>query len=332
MSNRKEDRSALIAVTVFPAIIVAGAVWAYIFPATASHLTPYISPGLGFIMFTMGLTLTLADFKRVAERQLAVLIGVAAQYLIMPLMAIVIVKVLGLPQGLAIGFILLGCAPGGTASNVVAYLAKADVALSVTLTTVSTLVAPIFTPLLVQWLAGALTDIDGGAMAIYILKTVVVPVVGGVVLRLLIPKAVDRVLPVLPWISTLGISAVVAALIPGSAAAIASAAGVVLVAVIMHNLAGLLIGYWAARATGCSPRVARTVCIEVGMQNSGLAATLGKTHFAATPEAALPGVIFSVWHNVSGSLLSLYFRRRAEGERAQGRAREGADQAVAGRG
>lgn len=138
MSNRKEDRSALIAVTVFPAIIVAGAVWAYIFPATASHLTPFISPGLGFIMFTMGLTLTLADFKRVAERPLAVLIGVAAQYLIMPLMAIVIVKVLGLPQGLAIGFILLGCAPGGTASNVVAYLAKADVALSVTLTTVST--------------------------------------------------------------------------------------------------------------------------------------------------------------------------------------------------
>lgn len=309
-----EDRSALVAVTVFPLIIVLGAVWAYFFPAVASHLTPYISPGLGFIMFTMGLTLTVSDFKRVAERPLAVLIGVAAQYIIMPAVAIGLVYLLNLPVGLAIGFILLGSAPGGTASNVVAYLAKADVALSVTLTTVSTLLAPIFTPLLVQWLAGTLTDIDGVAMAISILKTVVVPVVGGVVLRLLIPNVIDKLLPVLPWISTLGISAVVAALVPGSAAAIASAVGVVFVAVILHNLAGLLIGYWAARATGSSPRVARTVCIEVGMQNSGLAATLGKTHFATTPEAALPGVIFSVWHNISGALLSLYFRRRAEAE------------------
>ncbi|XXB59235.1 bile acid:sodium symporter family protein [Trueperella pyogenes] len=245
-----EDRSALVAVTVFPLIIVAGAVWAYFFPAAASHLTPYIAPGLGFIMFTMGLTLRVEDFKRVAERPLAILIGVAAQYVIMPIVAIAVVKVLNLPVGLAIGFILLGAAPGGTASNVVAYLAKADVALSVTLTTVSTLLAPIFTPLLVQWLAGTLTDIDGLAMAISILKTVVIPVVGGVVLRLLLPAVIDKILPVLPWVSTLGISAVVAALIPGSAQAIATAMGVVLVAVIVHNLAGLLIGYWAARASG----------------------------------------------------------------------------------
>ncbi|WP_406713376.1 bile acid:sodium symporter family protein [Trueperella pyogenes] len=311
-----EDRSALVAVTVFPLIIVAGAVWAYFFPAAASHLTPYIAPGLGFIMFTMGLTLRVEDFKRVAERPLAILIGVAAQYVIMPIVAIAVTKVLNLPVGLAIGFILLGAAPGGTASNVVAYLAKADVALSVTLTTVSTLLAPIFTPLLVQWLAGTLTDIDGLAMAISILKTVVIPVVGGVVLRLLLPAVIDKILPVLPWVSTLGISAVVAALIPGSVQAIATAMGVVLVAVIVHNLAGLLIGYWAARASGFSPRAARTVSIEVGMQNSGLAATLGKTHFAATPEAALPGVIFSVWHNVSGALVSLYFRRRAGAEAA----------------
>lgn len=307
-----EDRSALVAVTVFPAIIVLGAVWAYHFPATAAHLTPYVSPGLGFIMFTMGLTLTVADFKRVADRPLAVLIGVGAQYLIMPAVAIGLVHLLSLPTGIAIGVILVGSAPGGTASNVVAYLAKADVALSVTLTTVSTLLAPIFTPLLVQWLAGTLTEIDGGAMAISIMKTVVIPVVGGVALRLLIPRVIDRLLPVLPWISTVGITLVVAALVPGSVEALRTAVAVVFIAVILHNVAGLLFGFGAAKLTRQCDRSARTVSIEVGMQNSGLAATLAKTHFPATPEAALPGVIFSVWHNMSGALIALFYRRRAE--------------------
>ena len=314
-----EERSALVAVTIFPLVIVLGAVWAYNFPATASHLTPYISPGLGFIMFTMGLTLTISDFKRVAERPLAVLLGVSAQYIIMPSLAFGLVHLLNLPAGIAIGVILVACAPGGTASNVVAYLAKADVALSVTLTTVSTLLAPIITPILVQVLAGTLTEIDGGPMAISILKTVVIPVVGGVILRLLIPTIIDKLLPVLPWISTLGITLVVAALVPGSVDALSTAVAVVFVAVILHNVAGLLFGYWAARATRSSPRTARTVSIEVGMQNSGLAATLAKTHFPATPEAALPGVIFSVWHNISGALIALYYRRRAEAEaQAQG--------------
>lgn len=307
-----EDRSALVAVTVFPLIIVAGAVWAYFFPATAARLTPYVSPGLGFIMFTMGLTLQVQDFKRVAQRPVAVLIGVSAQYVIMPLVAFGLVHLLNLPTGIAIGVILVGCAPGGTASNVVAYLAKADVALSVTLTTVSTLLAPILTPLLVQALAGTLTQIDGGAMAASIVTTVVVPVVGGVVVRLLIPKVVDRLLPVLPWVSTLGITLVVAALVPGSVEALQTAVAVVFVAVILHNLAGLFAGYWATRVAGSSAQVARTVSIEVGMQNSGLAATLAKTHFPATPEAALPGVIFSVWHNMSGALVAFYFRRSAE--------------------
>ncbi|VEI12906.1 bile acid:sodium symporter family protein [Trueperella bialowiezensis] len=309
-----EDRSALVAVTVFPAIIVIGAVWAYHFPTTAAHLTPYVSPGLGFIMFTMGLTLTLEDFRRVAERPLAVALGVAAQYVIMPLAAIGLVHLLNLPAGIAIGVILVGTAPGGTASNVVAYLAKADVALSVTLTTVSTLLAPVFTPLLVQWLAGTLTEIDGGAMAISILKTVVIPVVGGVLLRLLIPRVIDRLLPVLPWISTVGITLVVAALVPGSVDALRTAVGVVFAAVILHNLAGLAFGYGVSKLTGQEARTCRTVSIEVGMQNSGLAATLAKTHFPATPEAALPGVIFSVWHNISGALIALIYRRRAEAQ------------------
>lgn len=303
-----EDRSALIAVTVFPFIIVCGAVWAYFFPTTAAHITPFTSLGLAFIMFTMGLTLTVDDFKRVLQRPLAVLIGVCAQYVIMPLVALALVKVLNLPAGLAIGVILVGCAPGGTASNVVAYLARADVALSVTLTSVSTLVAPIVTPLLVQLLAGTITDIDGWGMARGIAITVVVPVVGGVVARLLIPAAVDKAMPVLPWISTIGISTVIAGLVPGSRHALQTAAAVVFLAVILHNLAGMLLGYFFGRAARFSHRAARTLSIEVGMQNSGLAATLAKVHFAATPEAALPAVLFSVWHNMSGALLSLYFR------------------------
>ncbi|WP_311776722.1 bile acid:sodium symporter family protein [Trueperella abortisuis] len=305
-----EDRAALVAVTVFPILIILAAVWAFMFPGAAAHVSPHVSILLGVIMFGMGLTLTLPDFKLVIARPLPVLLGVLAQYVIMPLVAIALVKVLSLPPAIAVGVILVGSAPGGTSSNVISYLAKADVALSVTMTAVSTLLAPIMTPLLVQWLAGTLMDIDGGAMAISIVKTVLVPVLGGLVLRLLVPQIIDKILPVLPWVSTLGICAVVIGVIPGSAEAFATAGAIIFAAVILHNLLGYLLGYAVTKLFGFDSRVARTVSVEVGMQNSGLAATLARGYF--TPETALPAVIFSVWHNLSGAFLSMFYRRSAE--------------------
>ncbi len=305
-----EDRAALVAVTVFPILIVIAAVWAFTFPGAASNITPHVSTLLGIIMFGMGLTLTLPDFKLVLTRPLPILLGVIAQYVIMPGLAVLLVNLLGLPDAIAVGVILVGCAPGGTSSNVISYLSKADVALSVTMTSISTLLAPLMTPLLVQWLAGTYMEIDGGAMAWSIVKTVLVPVIAGLVLRLIIPKVIDRILPALPWISTIGICGVVAGVIPGSAEAFATAGLAIFAAVILHNLFGYVLGYAAGKVFRFDNRVARTISIEVGMQNSGLAATLSRTYF--TPETALPAVIFSVWHNLSGAFLSMIFRRSAE--------------------
>lgn len=305
-----EDRAALVAVTVFPILIVIAAVWAFAFPGAAKNITPHVSTLLGIIMFGMGLTLTLPDFKLVFTRPLPILLGVVAQYAIMPAMAVLLVNVLNLPDAIAVGVILVGCAPGGTSSNVISYLSKADVALSVTMTSISTLLAPIMTPILVQWLAGTYMEIDGGSMAWSIVKTVLIPVIAGLVLRLVIPKVIDKILPALPWISTIGICGVVAGVIPGSAEAFATAGVAIFAAVILHNLFGYLLGYLSAKVFRFSDRVARTVSVEVGMQNSGLAATLSRTYF--TPETALPAVIFSVWHNLSGAFLSMVYRRLAD--------------------
>ncbi|WP_394216605.1 bile acid:sodium symporter family protein [Brachybacterium vulturis] len=305
-----EDRSARIAVTVFPVLILAAAVFAFFVPSAGQALAPFTAIFLGIIMFAMGLTLTVPDFALVARRPLPVLIGIVAQYLIMPLIGLGIALLLQLPPELAVGVILVGSAPGGTSSNVIAYLAKADTALSVTMTSISTLLAPLLTPLLTLWLAGSYLPVDAGAMAMSIVKMVLVPVLGGLVVRLLLSRLVDTVLPALPWVSVAGISLVIIAVVSGSTEAIVSAGAIVLLAVVLHNGAGYLLGYWAARLLRQGERAARTTSIEVGMQNSGLAATLAASAFA--PAAALPAAVFSIWHNLSGALLATYYRRSAE--------------------
>ncbi|MDY5153511.1 bile acid:Na+ symporter, BASS family [Actinobaculum suis] len=306
-----EDRSALIAVTVFPLIILAAFCWGFFAPASAAHFSPYTNILLGVIMFGMGLTLKLADFKLVFTRPIPVFIGVIAQYLIMPAAAWAITAILDLPPAVAAGVILVGCAPGGTSSNVISYLSKADVALSVTMTSISTLLAPIMTPLLTTWLVGDRMPIDGAGMAISIVEIVLIPVVSGLVIRYLADRYCERfftsyVLPVLPWISTFGIAGVVLGVVSGSVDVIRSAGLIVFAAVILHNLCGYGFGYLFARLFRVRKRAARTTSIEVGMQNSGLAAGLAKTFFG--PEAALAGAIFSIWHNISGALLAMYYR------------------------
>ncbi|MDY5589241.1 MAG: bile acid:sodium symporter family protein [Arcanobacterium sp.] len=312
-ARTREDANALRAVMLFPALIFCAGLWGFLFPHTAGHITPYTSILLGVIMFGMGLTLTVPDFRVVFTRPLPILIGVAAQYLIMPSLAVFVVWLLQLPPDAAVGVILVGCAPGGTASNVVAYLAKADVALSVTMTSVSTIIAPIFTPLLTAWLAGKYMPVSAGAMAISIAQMVLAPVIGGLVVRLIFPKLVDRLLPALPWLSTIVIAIVVAGVVAPSHEAVRTAGVLVFAAVAVHNLLGFAIGFGFAKLLRSSGRVARTVSIEVGMQNSGMAATLANQYFPGTA-AALPGGIFSIWHNLSGAVLALIFRRLAERE------------------
>lgn len=313
-----EDRSALVAVTVFPLIIIAAFAFAFFSPKQASVLGPWVTILLGIIMFGMGLTLTPGDFKLIAKRPIPVVIGVIAQYIIMPGLAFALSKIIILVMGstdvsnaIAVGVVLVGCAPGGTSSNVVSYLSKADVALSVTMTSISTLLAPIMTPLLTSWLAGSYMPINGKAMALSIVQVVLLPIIAGVVIRLLAHSLVEMILPILPWISTFGIAGVLLAVVSGSVNAIKSAGLIVFVVVITHNLCGYALGFWFSRVLGVSVRGSRTTSIEVGMQNSGLAAQLATVHFATQPATALPGAIFSTWHNISGALLAMYYRRTA---------------------
>ena len=262
------------------------------------------------------MTLTLPDFGLIIKRPLPVLVGVVAQYLIMPLVGWSLCYVFRLPDAVAVGVILVGCAPGGTASNVISYLAKADVALSVTMTSISTLLAPLMTPLLTAWLVGSRMPVDGAAMAQNILLMVLAPVLGGFIVRFVAGQLVEKILPLLPWISVLGICYVLLVVVSGSVDKILTSGALIIAVVICHNLLGYLFGYLAGRVGGGSDKAARTTAIEVGMQNSALAATLAKTHFATTPETALPAAVFSVWHNLSGALLATFFRRWKNGGQA----------------
>ena len=306
--SAQEDRSAKVAVTVFPLIILGALVGGLIFPDAAAPLVSGVNYALMVIMFGMGLTLTFPDFAVVARRPWPIIMGVLLQFIVMPLSALFVTWAFHLDPALAVGVILVGCAPGGTASNVVAYLAKGDVALSVAMTSVSTLLSPLVTPILTKYLAGQYMPVDAPAMAKSIMMIVFIPVVLGLIVHRLMPRFVATVLPALPWMRVLGISYAVLGLVGASSERILSGGLLVLAVVIVHNALGLGLGYGFARLTGVGERAARTTAIEVGMQNSGLAAGLGAQYF--TPEAAVPGAIFSVWHNVSGSALAAFFQRR----------------------
>ncbi|GAA3301195.1 bile acid:sodium symporter family protein [Glutamicibacter nicotianae] len=308
-ANAKEtERNSRIAVLLFPVLILLGGLCGMLMPQAFLGLSSWINPLLMVIMFCMGLTLTMPDFALVFKNPLPVLGGVAAQFIIMPSMGWLVATMLQLEPALAAGLILVGCAPGGTASNVVSYLARGNVALSVAMTSVSTLLAPLLTPALALWLAGQYMPVDAGSMAISVVQIVLIPVVLGIFLRMLFNRFVDKVSGALPWLSVLAITFVVTVIVAGSAQTIVTAGLLVLVAVVLHNALGLALGY----AIGILLRVPedsrRTIAIEVGMQNSGLAGGLAKQYFS--PEAALPGAVFSVWHNLSGALIAAYWRRK----------------------
>ena len=307
-SQSVQDRSAFVATLGFPILVIVGGLLGYFAPAVIEPISGWTTWLLGIVMFGMGLTLKASDFALIAKRPLPVLIGVIAQFVIMPLIALLVTWILRLPPELAVGVILVGCAPGGTSSNVVSYLARGDVALSVTMTAVSTLLAPIMTPLLTLWLAGQQMEVSAGAMAISIVKMVLIPVTLGILINVFAPKLVEAILPALPWISVIAISMIVANVVFGSREKLVQAGLIVLVAVVLHNILGYVLGYFTGKATGQPETMSRTMAVEVGMQNSGMAATLAAAHF--TPLAALPAAVFSVWHNLSGAVLAMFFRAK----------------------
>ena len=285
---------------------VVGAIW----PWTLQWAAPYVGWLLGIVMFGMGMTLTVADFKTVFKRPWEVLIGVFAQFLIMPLVAWGLVRIFALPPELAIGVILVGTCPGGTASNVISYLAKGDVALSVSMTMATTLLAPIVTPALTWFLAGAWIHVSFLSMMISIVQMVLVPVMLGLGVHHFFARGVERVLPAMPVVSVVTIVILVGCVVSLSASRLFDVGRLMAAIVILHNGFGLALGYLMAKLFRLDSRKSRTVAIEVGMQNSGMAASLAVMYF--NPAAAIPGAIFSVWHNISGSLIANYFSRRDE--------------------
>ena len=301
-----QDRQAFIAALGFPVLVIIGGVIGYFAPNTAASFAPQVTPLLGIVMFGMGLTLKPVDFALVARRPLPVLIGVVAQFVIMPMVALAVVAIMDLPEAVAAGVILVGCAPGGTSSNVVSYLARGDVALSVTMTSISTLLAPVFIPLLTLWLAGEYMPVSASSMAWSIVKVVLIPVVAGILIGMLAPRVVARINSALPWISVAAISAIVCIVVGGAHDTIASAGALVFAAVIIHNGCGYGLGYLAGLITKQPVAARRTMAVEVGMQNSGLATSLASTYM--NPLAALPGAVFSVWHNLSGAVLAAICR------------------------
>nr|WP_256480718.1 bile acid:sodium symporter family protein [Paracoccus sp. 08] len=286
----------------FAAWVVLFAVLGFLLPDLFRQLTPWIVTLLGIIMFGMGLTISGRDFAEVLRRPVNVGVGVASQFLIMPLLAVALTMIIPMSPEVAAGVILVGCCPGGTSSNVMTYLAKGDVALSVACTSVTTLMAPIVTPFLMLMLASEYLPVDAWAMFQSIVKVVLFPLALGFAAQKLLPAFVRAAVPALPLVSVTGIVLIVAAVVGASKGAIVQSGMMIFAVVVLHNMLGYLIGFIAARLAGLDLAARKAIAIETGMQNSGLAAALATAYFS--PLTAVPAAIFSVWHNISGALVA----------------------------
>jgi BASS family bile acid:Na+ symporter len=282
------------------AIIFSLLAWQY--PQLFSSYKSLIVPLLSVVMFGMGLTLQLSDFSYVLQMPRLIFAGIVLQYTIMPLTAVILSNIMGLDPVLTAGMILVGTCPGGTASNVICYLARGNVALSITLTAISTLLAVILTPALTAQLVSKSIHVPALDMLLSIFFMVIIPVSAGVLLNHFAGRILRPLTVLFPLISVTAIVFIIAVIVSLNARQFHLLGATVVIAVMLHNSAGLMLGYYTSRLLGYSPTECRTLAIEVGMQNSGLAVALAIKYFTAT--AALPGAIFSIWHNLSGSILA----------------------------
>ena len=292
-------------------IVIAVAALALFAPQTCLWIkTSWINWLLGIVMFGMGLTLKMSDFKVVFSRPKDIIIGFIAQFTLMPLIAFVLTKAFQLPTEIAVGVILVGTCPGGTSSNVMTYLSKGDVPLSVGMTAVSTLFAPLMTPLLTLLYAGQRVDVNAVAMFLSIVKVVLVPIALGLVCNYFFGKLTREIVRILPLISTLAIIMIIASVVSANSARLKTVGAMVVVVVVFHNLLGYATGYGVGKLLRLDATKCRALSIEVGMQNSGLATSLAATHFAQYPLATIPGAVFSVWHNISGAVYANFLASR----------------------
>ena len=293
-----------------PVVVAAAVVFAYFLPDAFGWVRGNAQTSvLGLIMLTMGLTLTGDDFRILASRPLDIAIGSLAQFTLMPLIAWSLVHALGLPKAVGVGLVLVGCCPGGVSSNIMSFLCKGDVAFSVGLTTLSTLAAPLTTPLLVLWLAGENVDVDAVGMFKSILIVTILPVALGFGLNAAFGrrKGFGEAKKILPGVAVLGLCCIVGGVVSAHGRQVVQSGILIFVAVFCHNTLGYILGYVSGAAARFTMPKRRTIAIEVGMQNAGLATVLAVKHFPAMPEVAIASAVSCVWHSISGALMAGVF-------------------------
>ena len=268
---------------------------------------------LGAIMLAMGMTLSAEDWRVLARRPWDILLGVCAQYGIMPLLALLLVWGLGLPRGMAVGLLLVGCCPGGVSSNIMSLLGRGDVAFSVGMTSATTLLAPLATPLLMLWLAGERVEVPAGALFQSILWVTVAPIAVGTLLNHFFGRRPEygQLCSILPGVAVLALACIVGGVVSAQGDRFFTQGALIFAGVFLHNALGYALGYLTATALRMPPPKRRTLSLEVGMQNAGLATVLATQHFQAHPAAAVAAAISCAWHSLSGTLLATIFRRTA---------------------
>lgn len=299
----------MLGTTLFPIGAIVVSITAYLYPGLLLPYKPAIIPLLGVVMLGMGMTLRPEHFLEVGKRPAVIALGATLQFLLMPMIAFFVGLVLGLEQALLAGLVLVGACPGGTASNVICYLARGDVALSITLTTVSTILSVLLTPLLTWLYIGERVPVPVAKMMLDIFIIILLPVAAGVLANRYFGNYLQQLKRLFPYLSMGAIIFIIGIIVALNQPRIQTVAMAVMAAIFWHNLLGLAGGYYLARWLGLDERSSRTIAIEVGMQNSGLGVALAQSYFSAM--AALPGAIFSIWHNITGSVLAGYWRRKS---------------------
>ncbi len=305
----------LLLTRLFPFWAILLSATAFFFPNQFAVLKPAIIPLLSVVMFCMGMTLKWSDFSETVKSPKIIVVGVLLQYFVMPLSAFLISKSFGLSPELTAGMVLVGSSAGGTASNVISYLARGNVALSITLTLASTLIAVFAMPALSLLYLHQIVHVPFVKMLLSILQMVLIPVLAGTTLNTFLGTRIKKAGSIFPFLSTIAIVVIIAIIIGLNQTKLKEIGYVIICAVMLHNLCGLLIGFWLPKSLGFDNRTCRTLCIEVGMQNSGLSVALAIKHF--TVIAAIPGALFSIWHNLSGSLLAGYWNFKKSGEKTE---------------
>ena len=298
------------ATTLFPIGAVLIAILSYFYPALLSPCGGAVMPLLGVVMLGMGMTLRPENFLDIFARPRVIALGIGLQFLLMPLLGYLVGTLLGLSNALLIGMVLVGSSPGGTASNIICYLAKADVALSVTLTTLSTILAVLLTPLLTWLYIGQRVPVPVLDMMLDIFLVILLPVTVGVLINHNFSRPVHRIKHYFPYLSVMAVILIIGIIVAMTRPELPKVALPVVAAVFWHNVLGLAGGYFLSKLFKQDEKTCRTIAIEVGMQNSGLAVALAQSLF--TPLAALPGALFSIWHNITGSILAGYWARKTE--------------------